>query len=234
MLNAVPSLAGAIIRNVDKAEIVIEGATADHYQVRVWPLYSSSSPESRQMGRAVILANVTAQAQLHEELRSRAETDPLTGIANRRRFNQVLEVECGRFTRGHSPFSVLMLDLDYFKDVNDRYGHAAGDEVLRQVAQILLATLRSTDVVARYGGEEFAVLLTETRIEGAMVIAERVRTAVEDRVLDVEGNEIALTVSIGVTSHNGEESEAGEELLKRADDALYRAKAAGRNCVGAG
>lgn len=234
MLSAAPSLAGAIIRNEDKAEFVIEGTSADHYEVRIWPLYSSSNLESRQTGRAVVVANITAQVQLREELRSRAETDPLTGIANRRRFNQVLQVECGRFTRGHSPFSLLMIDLDHFKDINDRYGHAAGDEVLRQVAQILLATLRSTDLVARYGGEEFAVLLTETRIEGAMVIAERIRAAVEERVLYVEGCEIALTLSVGVTSHNGERSEASEELLKRADDALYRAKAAGRNRVEAG
>lgn len=234
LLDGAQSLAGTIIRGADKAEIVIGSEMAEHYQVRIWPLYSSSNPEARQMGRAVVLANVTAQVQLREELRSRAETDPLTGIANRRRFNQALGVECNRFTRGHACFSLLMIDLDYFKDVNDRYGHAAGDEVLRQVAQILLTTLRSTDMVARYGGEEFAVLLTETRIEGAVVIAERIRAAVEERALEVEGNQISLTLSIGVTSHNGEESETAERLLKRADDALYRAKAAGRNCVEAG
>ncbi|MFC5864551.1 diguanylate cyclase [Acidicapsa dinghuensis] len=234
MLNSAPLLAGAIIRGDDKAEIQIEYATVEHYLVRIWPLFSSSNPDSRQMGRAVVLANVTAQVQLREELRSRAETDALTGIANRRRFNQVLHIECTRFTRGHAPFSLLMIDLDYFKEVNDRYGHAAGDEVLRQVAQILLATLRSTDLVARYGGEEFAVLLTETRIQGAMVIAERIRAAVEERVISADGNEISLTLSIGVTSHTEEDAEAVEELLKRADEALYRAKAAGRNCVDAG
>jgi diguanylate cyclase (GGDEF)-like protein len=234
MLNSAPELAAAIIRGEDKTEITIEVARTDQYLLRIWPLYSSSNQNSRQVGRAMVLANVTAEVQLREELRSRAETDSLTGIANRRRFDQTLNIECARFTRGHAPFSLLMIDLDYFKAVNDRYGHAAGDEVLQNVARILLVTLRSTDLVARYGGEEFAVLLTETRIDGAMVIAERIRAAVEERALDVEGNEITLTLSIGVTSHRGDESEAAEGLLKRADEALYRAKAGGRNCVDAG
>lgn len=234
MLNSAPAVTGAIIRGDDKVEIAIEAATPGYYMLRIWPLYSSSNEHSRQVGRAIVLANVTAQVQLREELRSRSETDALTGVANRRRFDQTLKIECSRFRRGHAPFSLLMIDLDFFKDVNDRYGHAAGDEVLRQVAQILLGTLRATDVVARYGGEEFAVLLTETRLEGAMAIAERIRIAVEEHVLAVEGTQIILTLSVGVSSHCGEESETAEGLLKRADDALYRAKASGRNCVNPG
>jgi two-component system cell cycle response regulator len=127
-----------------------------------------------------------------------------------------------------------MIDLDYFKDVNDRYGHPVGDAALRIVAQLLLLCLRKTDLLARYGGEEFAVLLPETPIEGAMVIAERIRQTVCQKPITAEGCPLLVSVSVGVASHENELEATPEVLLKKADLALYRAKASGRNRVEVG
>jgi diguanylate cyclase (GGDEF)-like protein len=197
------------------------------YQVRTWPMVSGSG----QLGRAVILADITPQVKLREELRRRSETDPLTDIANRRRFHNALEIECLRFTRGRAPLSVLMIDLDHFKNVNDQFGHPAGDAVLRFVAQLFLSSLRKTDLLSRYGGEEFAVLLPETRREGASVIAERLRQAVCKSPVRIDKYEIPLTASVGVASHANDNEVNPEILLKKADLALYRAKASGRNRI---
>ena len=200
--------------------------------MRNWPLEAPSTKGiGRTVGRAVIFSDVTAQARLREELRRRSETDALTGVANRRRFHQALEIECMRYTRGHAPLSLLMIDLDNFKDVNDRYGHPAGDTVICSVAHLLVTTLRKTDLLARYGGEEFAALLPETRIEGALVIAERIRKMVEGRPVAADGECIRITVSVGVSSHTNDSEVNPQILLKKADLALYRAKTAGRNRV---
>jgi diguanylate cyclase (GGDEF)-like protein len=214
------------------------------YEIRTWPLFANlpanlpvapsdaaHSATSREVGRTVIFADVTAQVRLREELRRRAETDPLTGVANRRRFHQALEIECIRFNRGHAPLSVLMIDLDHFKDINDQYGHQAGDAVLIIVSQLLLVNIRKTDVLARFGGEEFSVLLPETRSEGAGVIAERIRLAVSQAPIDVDGQLIPISVSIGIASHVNDREVDPQILLKKADLALYRAKAAGRNRI---
>jgi diguanylate cyclase (GGDEF)-like protein len=182
----------------------------------------------------VIFADVTAQAQQREELRGRAETDPLTGVANRRRFYHALEVECMRFTRNHLPLSVMMIDLDYFKEVNDEYGHPVGDAVLRIVSQLLLLCLRKTDLLARYGGEEFSVLLPETPKEGALLIAERIRQTIWQQPIVADGCQVRVSVSVGIASHIEDREATPEILLKKADLALYRAKALGRNRVEAG
>jgi diguanylate cyclase (GGDEF)-like protein len=232
MLAAYPELASAIENAADEVEIAIGKTGPGFFEVRTWPLFTSySNASSRKVGRAVILADITAQVHLREELRQSAETDPLTGIANRRRFYQALEIECLRFTRGHAPLSLLMIDLDFFKDVNDQFGHPAGDAVLRCVAGLLVSLVRKTDLPARYGGEEFAVLLSETRGEGALVIAERIRATVCKHVFEVEGRPIRVTVSVGVASHANDQEVKPDILLKKADLALYRAKANGRNRV---
>ena len=199
------------------------------FEIHVWPL--AARPGLRPVGLAVVFADVTAQVHLREELRLRAETDPLTGVANRRRFHQALEIECLRFARGRAPLSVLMIDLDFFKEVNDHHGHPVGDTVLRKVADLLLASVRKTDVLARYGGEEFSVLLPDTRVEGATVIAEKIRLSVGGSPLQVDGLHIPLTVSVGVASHATDFEVDPAILLKKADLALYRAKATGRNRV---
>ena len=230
---ATPGLAGALSRTESPTEFELAGETdARSFEIRTWPLFSDSLAFGQgRLGRAVIFADVTAQVRLREELRRRAETDPLTGVANRRRFHHVLEIECIRFRRGHAPLSVLMIDLDNFKDINDRYGHPAGDAVLLAISQRLLLSLRKTDLLARYGGEEFSILLPETRIEGAGIIAERIRLAVCETPVEVEGDLIPITVSVGVASHSSDREVDPQILLKKADLALYRAKAMGRNRV---
>jgi diguanylate cyclase (GGDEF)-like protein len=232
MLAEVPIFADAVSKGEEMAEITMEGAEAQSYEVRTWPLLASSSDAaSRLVGRAVIFADVTARVRLREELRSRAETDPLTGVANRRRFYHALEVECLRFTRNHLPMSVLMIDLDYFKAVNDEHGHVVGDAVLRIVAQLILLSLRKTDLLARYGGEEFSVLLPETELDGAVVIAERIRRTVCEKPILADGCQVHASVSVGVANHIHDDEAVPEILLKKADGALYRAKALGRNRV---
>lgn len=222
-------------KNPVEVTILMEGGPTS-FEVRTWPLDSgaAASGAGRQrgrLGRAIIFADVTPQVRLREELRRRSETDALTGIANRRRFHQALEMECLRYQRGHAPLSVLMIDLDRFKEINDRFGHPAGDAVLQAIAAGMLACLRKTDLLARFGGEEFAVLLPETGPDGAEVIAERLRAAAGSNPICVEGSSIAVTVSIGVASHLEDREAVPAILLKRADLALYRAKASGRNCV---
>jgi diguanylate cyclase (GGDEF)-like protein len=166
------------------------------------------------------------------ELREAAVRDSLTRVFNRGFFDARLQHEFTRAERyGHS-LSLAMFDVDHFKNYNDRCGHLAGDEVLRQVAQTLKRALRTTDSVARYGGEEFVVLLPETGKDQAMALVERLRTFIEGQDFDYsEGQPLGrLTVSAGVACYP-DNAETSEELVKYADDHLYAAKAAGRNCV---
>lgn len=163
-------------------------------------------------------------------------TDVLTGWHNRRYLQVRLMEELARSRRDHSELVCLMLDLDHFKQVNDTYGHAAGDEVLRELAQRVEAQVRASDVAARYGGEEFVVLLPRTDVAAGEALAERIRRAVSAEPVSFDGEgRVTVTASIGIASVlPGEEEDlktAGDSLLARADVALYRAKAAGRNRV---
>ena len=182
--------------------------------------------------RAVILARrmTSALRRSQDQLRILATTDDLTGVCNRRHFLERAERELARTQRFHRPMSLLMIDLDHFKSVNDRHGHARGDAVLRQVGEILRCQTRGADLVGRMGGEEFAIMLVETDLSTALDIAERIREAVEHRA-EVEGSEEhRLTVSLGVAQVESD-NETVASLLKRADDALYAAKRRGRNRV---
>ncbi|MFU8813917.1 MAG: diguanylate cyclase [Pseudomonadales bacterium] len=166
-----------------------------------------------------------------QELRRLAHTDPLTGLHNRRLFMSRLEEEVLRVRRHAGCLSVLMLDLDYFKLVNDSHGHDAGDRVLQAVAERTAIVKRATDVVARVGGEEFALLLPETDHAGAMHLAQRLRSAIEAiDTVPALGTQVRITASIGIATVSGGSSDPSL-LLKRADEALYRAKHAGRNQV---
>lgn len=162
-----------------------------------------------------------------------ARHDLLTGLVRRRVFEERLSLELGRVRREFEPFAVAMIDIDDFKSVNDRHGHLAGDRVLRVIADLMLAHCRSTDVVARYGGEEFVVLLPRTEREGALTVAEKLREAVEGRVVSIgEGVDVQVTLSIGVTIIEPPDvGHDGNEFIRRADHALYRAKAGGKNQV---
>ncbi len=160
-----------------------------------------------------------------------ADTDALTGIANRRRFDAVWAHEYARAGRYRRPISALMVDVDHFKSVNDTHGHTVGDRVLRAVADGLLETLRQTDQLGRVGGEEFAVIAPEVAASGALVLGERLRRRVEQLEIPVDGTVLRVTVSVGAVAWDGVAPIDGDGLFKRADDALYQAKRNGRNRV---
>ncbi|MGE3961490.1 MAG: GGDEF domain-containing protein [Dehalococcoidia bacterium] len=183
---------------------------------------------------------VRTAAQLREvsaELDRLARTDALTGIANRRAYFDLLGIEFRRSRRYGRELSVLMLDLDHFKGVNDRWGHPFGDHVLRQTAAVVTANVRESDILGRYGGEEFALALPETGEEAALAVGEKLRAAVEAHEFRTETTPppgeaaVRLTISIGVASLPIEADQDEVELIGRADQALYEAKRTGRNRV---
>lgn len=173
-----------------------------------------------------ILAGVAVQNALLYEA---ATTDRLTGLKQRHVFDEMLAYHCRHPRPANHVVSILMLDLDRFKTVNDTYGHAAGDQVLATVADTIRGCLRQTDVAARYGGEEFVVLLPGVATNGATRIAERIRSCVEAKPLP--RMDTRVTISIGVSEHSSETAERPDDAVGRADDALYRAKRLGRNRV---
>jgi len=159
--------------------------------------------------------------------------DPLTDIPNRRGFNERLEIEWAHAIRDKTILSILMIDIDHFKNYNDTYGHPQGDVLLQAIAGIFRQTIvRSTDHAARWGGEEFAVLLPGTNIEGALKIAERIRSDVEKTAIPcADGSETHVTISIGVYSQSPEPGDLSSDFVIKADRALYTAKESGRNKV---
>jgi diguanylate cyclase (GGDEF)-like protein len=178
-------------------------------------------------GQAVVALE---NARLHRIVEREALVDELTGLANRRQAERALDVEISRATRFGSPLSAVVIDLDDFKSVNDIHGHQAGDAVLRELADVLRDGLRQFDVASRWGGEEFLVVLPGTDAEGAEHVAKRLRVSLARRVIRApSGAEARVTASFGVAAL---ESSAGrDELVRRADAALYQAKRAGKNCV---
>lgn len=165
-----------------------------------------------------------------EELRKLATKDALTGVNNRRHFLELAGQEMARANRGGRPTTVLMMDIDRFKSINDTYGHPEGDNIIVKVAETCLAELREIDLFGRFGGEEFTALLPETDREGAVTVAERLREGVEGIVHQVGEAQVSVTISIGIGVASGEKQEL-TELITSADNALYEAKAAGRNRV---
>ncbi len=174
--------------------------------------------------------------QRAEELRRSAEaasemsmTDALTGLLNRYGLQRALQRELSEARRYSRPLSCLLIDLDFFKAVNDTYGHAAGDAALRQAARVIADSVRGSDVVCRYGGEEFLVLAPETGVEGASALAEKIRHAFSARLFGEEGRVFPLTLSAGAAQLDPGES--GNDMIARADEALYHAKQTGRDRV---
>jgi len=175
-------------------------------------------------------SDISQRKVMEEELRQQAVTDALTGVANRRRLMEAGANEVQRAERSYEPLSLMILDIDLFKRINDTLGHSAGDAVIRGVAQACAAQVRTFDTLGRLGGEEFALILPMTDATGAFELAERLRTAIAEMTVEWQGQPVRVTVSIGV-AQNGAASLGFPSLLARADEALYQAKHAGRNCV---
>jgi diguanylate cyclase (GGDEF)-like protein len=232
---------------VDGKEIAHEGNTADGGKPLAIPLgldgresgvlyltpkEADFSDEARELAHwlgsqaSIALEN----ARLHRLVERQANTDGLTELPNRRHFEEALEVEISRAERFGGSLALILADLDDFKQVNDRYGHQAGDDVLQTFADILRTTVREVDLPSRYGGEEFAVLLPQTDLEGAHELAERLRRALGARPMSTHpGGLVAVTASFGVAAFPDAATPAA--LFASADEALYRAKRAGKNCV---
>ncbi|HYC43552.1 MAG TPA: diguanylate cyclase [Noviherbaspirillum sp.] len=205
--------------------------------VHVMPLEVANLPRHCVVQITDVSMAVAREKKLRDlatELESQTLVDVLTGIANRRRFDLHLDDEFRRAKRNGTPLSLIMIDVDYFKDYNDNYGHQHGDQCLVQIAGALSSVLnRSCDLVARYGGEEFTVVLPETNEDGAMQIAEAMRAEVEALNIEHARSGVAnfVTVSLGVSTVVPEHLSKTGSLIHAADRALYQAKRSGRNCV---
>lgn len=163
---------------------------------------------------------------MYSQTRYLSLTDALTGLYNRRHFNAELEREFMRSKRYGGNLCIAIIDIDFFKKINDTYGHLCGDYVLKEVAYLILENFRKTDMVFRYGGEEFVVLMTETSLENSLIPLERLRKTIENNNFIFKGEKIKVTISIGAETNH---TESTEEFLNNADKALYQAKQSGRN-----
>lgn len=214
-------LIGSLNLGSHKAERFINGAASDFLQ------------------RLASFVSICVKNSLnHERLKRVGLTDVLTGVNNRRFFDQRLTEEVSRAKRQKQPLSCLFLDVDHFKRVNDVHGHHAGDLALREIADVLRKNMRTSDVLARYGGEEFAALLINTPTEKAHEIGERIRLEIAQRHCQLQGGEtLSVTLSVGIatfhpgTSNNQDALATGAQLVQRADKCLYQAKNSGRNRV---
>ncbi len=178
-----------------------------------------------------LIAEIAELRQTLDELSALVQTDSLTGIANYRFFVQSLAQEMERTTRSGQPTTLIMLDIDHFKLVNDRWGHEIGNQALNHIAKMMQMTVRKLDIPCRYGGEEFAVILPNTDLGASIPVAERLRQLIAETPMPVGQRQLQLTASLGIdTFHAGQEANP-EELVQRADHYLYQAKQEGRNQV---
>ncbi|HVN97676.1 MAG TPA: diguanylate cyclase [Syntrophorhabdaceae bacterium] len=175
------------------------------------------------------IALTLEKIRLFREIRVLSVRDGLTGVFNHAYAMGKLESEIDRAKRYSGSFSMILLDVDNFKQINDSYGHLAGDHVLKRISQLIAKNLRTIDVVGRYGGEEFIVILPETDVEKALVAGERLRKAIEAETFSSSGSDVRLTVSLGIAAY--EDGKSAHELIKTADDNLYKAKAGGKNRI---
>ncbi|MBU0991192.1 MAG: GGDEF domain-containing protein [Proteobacteria bacterium] len=178
----------------------------------------------------IMVQDVTEVAAYENKLVEMNSRDGLTGVYNRKFFETRLREEFERYKRYNTNFSLVMQDIDFFKKVNDNFGHLAGDYILKSFASTIISRIRGADIIARYGGEEFCCLLPETSIQSAQTLAEHIRKKIEGMAFDYEGIKIQITVSQGVAEPNTRMS-TPDNILKLADSALYEAKKTGRNKV---
>lgn len=195
------------------------------FEGRIQPL---PTPINNERAVVWVACNITRRHQLEAELQHLSETDALTGAYNRRKLLDALTVSLDQYKARQTPAAVLLIDVDYFKSINDRFGHIEGDKVLRGLTQHAITHLREGDLFARFGGEEFALLLPNTSLAAAELIADRLRLSIAEGTF-LSGGNLKVTVSIGLSTIQPQD-QAIESVLHRADDALYTAKRNGRNC----
>lgn len=196
--------------------------------VQVTPLHDR---HGNFMGRLMVWRDISRLKQIQVELEELATHDPLTGLFNRRHFYQLAEQAMERSAANDQPLTLVMLDIDFFKQINDTFGHHAGDEALRMVARLCRASLRQEDIVARLGGEEFALMLDDTTLDQAVQLADRLRLTISANHFSVEGQQSAcITASLGAATWQPP-AETLDNLMRRADQALYASKRAGRDQV---
>jgi len=188
---------------------------------------SSLQIDSKWLAIAII-RDISERRKMEKKLKLLATHDPLTGLVNRREIIQKLKQEMLRYKRYHSPLSIFFIDIDYFKEINDQYGHNIGDDTLIDCAHKMKSIMRENDIVGRYGGEEFLVILAETPMDKAYELAERLRKNISKHLTDVETKIPTYTISIGIAELNGEQKDI-DDFINQADKAMYKAKQLGRN-----
>jgi len=208
---------------------LLQGARGDQYYLDLYLMINFLAMPAAYTGMAIFMVFILA-SDLAERMRDLARTDPLTGVLNRRGFEESALRVLAQAERGRQPLSVILADVDRFKEINDRWGHAAGDRALQLLVEQLCRERRKDDLVARIGGDEFALLLPNTEARQAVELAEQIRRSLGQLGLHVAGKQIELRVSFGVAERN-ETSVNAESLIHAADKALYSAKQAGRNQV---
>jgi diguanylate cyclase (GGDEF)-like protein/PAS domain S-box-containing protein len=213
--------------NQVNTEIAIGDSPRLYFDLRISPLMDR---RDRLVGRLIVFRDITELKHAQAELERMAMTDLLTEISNRRHFLELADKEVKRALRFNHPLTLVMMDLDDFKRINDNFGHDVGDQALIAFVQVCQKNIREIDILARIGGEEFVLLIPETRSDQAFQIAERVRLAVAESSYNFGVNQLIFTVSLGIANLDGE-FDTLNELLHRADSALYAAKQSGRNRV---
>lgn len=229
--NSLPNLFGKEIKTfllepVESSKQIIALVALAHTKANAFLAEDIKELENLKAPIGLVLDN----ALMHKRTAELAITDGLTNLATHRHFQESLDREMGRAKRFKINFALILIDIDNFKHLNDTYGHLSGDKVLIEIANIMKAQTRETDIVARYGGEEFVIVVSESNKQGAVRIAERIRKTISEHKFILQEKEVPVTVSIGVSAYN-QDGETKTEIISKADQALYKAKTTGKNKV---